>query len=182
MGKKTAGGKSMERRSWIRTGVGLVVAALGFWIRIPREPKLLEAQERYSDKPGRKLPQASKPQSLTKKKVEPETEVHWPQDISRLRGLEVDHVPLLEVFSPESKEEAVQLVIRVGRQLHVMTQAHYLRWIQVWIEDQKECEMSLQPGNLIPRWHLSLQRKPSMQITVKTQCNLHGVWANRLVI
>lgn len=172
----------MERRSWIKAGMGLAAATLGVCMGIPLQPRGLEAQEPSSGKPRKKVPKASNPQSPPEKKVEPEAEVHWAKDISRLSGLEVDHVPLLEVLSPESKEEAVQLVIRVGRQLHIMTQAHYLRWVQVWIEDQKACEMSLQPGDLIPKWQLSLQRKPSMQITVKTHCNLHGVWANRLVL
>lgn len=172
----------MERRLWIKAGMGLVALALGSRMGIQLEPKGLEAQERSSDKPPQKIPKKSKPRSLPEKKADPEAEVQWPKDISKLQGMEMDHVPLLEVLSSESKEEAVQLVIKVGRQMHAMTQAHYLRWVQVWIEDQKVCEMSLEPGDLIPRWQLSLQRKPSMQITVKTRCNLHGVWANRLVL
>lgn len=182
MKERAPGGKSMERRLWIKVGMGLVTVALGVCMGTFPQPKGLEAQERSSQKSKKKSSRESKPPSPLEKKVEPEAEVHWPKDISRLQGVEMDHVPLLEVLSPESKDDAVQLVIRVGRQLHVMTQAHYLRWVQVWIEDQKACEMSLQPGDLIPRWQLSLQRKPSMQITVKTQCNLHGVWANRLVL
>jgi desulfoferrodoxin-like iron-binding protein len=172
----------MERRLWIKAGMGLAAIALGASMGIQLEPKQLQAQERFSEKPPKKNPKASKPRPSPEKKVEPQADVHWPKDISRLQGLETDHVPLLEVLSPESKEEAVQLIIRVGRQMHSMTQTHYLHWVQVWIEDLKACEMSLQPGDLIPRWQLSLQRKPSMQITVKAKCNLHGVWANRLVL
>lgn len=172
----------MERRFWIKAGMGLVAFVMGLCARTPLDLKGLEAQERASEKPKKKPPQTSKPQPSNAKKAEAEAQVHWPKDISKLQGLELDHVPLLEILSPEGKEEAVQLVIKVGRQLHVMTQAHYLRWVQVWIEDLKACEISLQPGELVPRWQLSLQRKPSMQITVKTQCNLHGIWANRMVL
>lgn len=172
----------MERRLWIKTGIGFVALALGSVMGVQLEPKGLEAQDRSSDKPPQKNTKKSKPRSVPEKKVEPEAEVQWPKDISKLQGLEMDHVPLLEVLSPESKEDAVQLVIKVGRQTHAMTQAHHLRWVQVWIEDQKVCEMSLEPGDLIPKWQLSLNRKLSMQITVKACCNLHGVWANRLVL
>lgn len=91
-------------------------------------------------------------------------------------------MPLLEVVSPETKEDAIQLIIRVGQQSHVMTQAHYIRWLHVWIDEVKACEMSLHWGDLFPRWQMSLRRKPSMQITVKAECNLHGIWANRLVL
>ncbi len=170
----------MERRVWIKSGIGLMSIALALGNRFPLEPRLLGAQDRVSEKPRKKSSLPPKPKASPEKKPEPE--VHWPKDISRLQGLETDHVPLLEVLSPESKEEPVQLVIRVGRQLHVMTQAHYLRRVEILVGDLRACEMSLQPGDLIPRWQLGLQRKPSMQITVKIHCNLHGIWANRLVL
>ena len=55
-------------------------------------------------------------------------------------------------------------------------------WVQIWIDERKECEMSFQPGDLLPRWQFAIRRRPSMQITVKAECNLHGIWANRLVL
>lgn len=149
-------------------------------LAVPWELGCAWAQAGTSGKARKKPSKATKPRSSPPQKTEPE--VHWPKDISRLQGLEVDHVPLLEVLSPEGKDEAIQLVIRVGQQFHVMTQAHFLRWVQVWIDDVKGCEMSLHPGELLPRWQLSIRRKPSMQITVKAECNLHGIWANRLVL
>jgi desulfoferrodoxin-like iron-binding protein len=171
----------MDRRVWLRALLGLV--PVGMLVSgIVQDWGALWAQTGPSGQPKKKSSKGGEAQSSRPKKADPEPEVHWPKDISRLQGLELDHVPLLEVLSPESKEDAVQLVIRVGQKLHVMSQAHYLRWVQVWVDDLKGCEMSLQPGNLLPKWQLSIHRKPSMQITIKTECNLHGVWANRLVL
>ncbi len=170
----------MKRRICLKAAMSLVAVALAVFSRLPLENTSLWAQQRSSEKSKKKSSQGSKLKPSQEKKPEPE--VHWPKDITRLQGLEVDHVPLLEVLSPESKEESLGLVIRVGRQLHHMTQAHHLQWIQVWVDDLKACEIILQPGNLIPRWQLSLHRRASMQITVKTQCNLHGIWANRVVL
>lgn len=108
--------------------------------------------------------------------------VQWPQDMSKLRGIEVDHVPIIEVMVPEGKEEFIELVIKVGQQFHVMTQAHFLRKVEVWIDEVNNCELRLYPADLFPRWRLSVRRRPNMQVTVKAECNLHGIWANRVVI
>lgn len=118
----------------------------------------------------------------TEKAPEPEPEVHWPTDLTKLKGLEVDHIPLLEVKTPEGREESLDLSIRVGKTLHEMHPAHFLRWLQISVDDVKLCEMNFQADGLVPRWQLTIRRRPSIQITVKVECNLHGIWANRLVL
>jgi desulfoferrodoxin (superoxide reductase-like protein) len=111
-----------------------------------------------------------------------EPEVHWPTDLTKLKGLEVDHIPLLEVKTPEGREESLDLSIRVGKTLHEMHPAHFLRWLQISVDDVKLCEMNFQADGLVPRWQLTIRRRPSIQITVKVECNRHGIWANRLVL
>jgi desulfoferrodoxin-like iron-binding protein len=155
--------------------MGLLVAPA--WLRWEEaEADTGGTKGKPSGKKGKGKPEPEPPPAPEK-----EPEVHWPANLSRLTGLEVEHVPLLEIHTPEGRED-IDIVIRVGKQPHEMTIAHFLRWVQIWIDDVKACEMSFEPSNIVPRWQVTIRRKRSIQITVKAHCNLHGIWANRLVL
>lgn len=108
--------------------------------------------------------------------------VHWPSNLSKLQGLELDHVPLLKVHPAEYAKEHIDLEIRIGKRLHEMSRFHSIRWLQIWIDKRKVCQMSLSPQGMVPQWRFTFLRGASMQVTVKVGCNRHGIWANRLVI
>lgn len=166
----------MKRREWLGVSKRWTVALFS--------ALLLGASKGWAAQKSSKKPvQKTKPQEEPKTEPQKETpEVHWPKDLSKLQGLEVEHVPLLEVTSTEAKEESFQLVIKVGQRVHPMDKTHFLKRVEVWIDDVKNCDLVLQPADLIPRWQLGVRKKPKMQVTVKAECNLHGVWANRLVV
>jgi desulfoferrodoxin-like iron-binding protein len=108
--------------------------------------------------------------------------VRWPSDLSKLQGLEVDHVPILEVSPPAGKEDTVELSVKVGMTPHEMTPDHFIQRIQIWIDENKRGEIQLFPKEMLPRCRVTLVRRPSMQIMVRVECNRHGIWANRLVL
>lgn len=167
----------MQRRAWLWICVNWALALLSV---LPWGASRGWGAQRSPKKPVQKKEQTREEPKGESQQREPE--VHWPKDLSKLQGLEVEHVPLLEVTSPEGKEESFQLLIRVGQKAHPMDTAHFLKRVEVWIDDVKNCDLVLQPADLLPRWQLGVRKKPKMQVTVKAECNLHGVWANRLVI
>jgi len=167
----------MRRRAWLGICANLALALFSI---LPWGVSRGWAAQKGSKKPVQKREQTREEPKGRSQKQEPE--VHWPKDLSKLQGLEVEHVPLLEVTSPEDKEESFQLLIKVGQKAHPMDTTHFLKRVEVWIDDVKNCDLVLQPADLLPRWQLGVRRKPNMQVTVKVECNLHGMWANRLVI
>ncbi len=108
--------------------------------------------------------------------------VNWPADLSKLQGLEVEHVPIMEVSPPVAKDETVELSVKVGMTPHEMTADHFIKKIEIWIDENKRCEIQLFPKEMLPRCRIALVRRPSMQIMVRAECNRHGIWANRLVL
>ena len=108
--------------------------------------------------------------------------VHWPRDLSNLEGDELEHIPILSAHPAEGLENAIDLEIQVGQRLHPMNVFHSIRWVQIWIDETKAMEMTLEPNNIVPRWRVTIAKKAPFRITVKVACNRHGIWANRLAL
>ncbi len=110
------------------------------------------------------------------------TVIHWPADLSKLQGLEVDHVPLIRVQPAGERKDLVNLEIQVGQRLHEMTLLHAIHWVQLWVDEHKVSQMTLTPGRVVPKWRFTLRRMGSMRVMVRVGCNRHGIWANRLAV
>ena len=79
----------------------------------------------------------------------------------------------------EGKEKHVPVVtqaergikVTVGGVPHPMEAKHYIQWIEV-IADGRSCRQFLQPGQA-PEATFSVEAD---NITVREQCNIHGMW------
>jgi desulfoferrodoxin-like iron-binding protein len=108
--------------------------------------------------------------------------VHWPSDPARLSGLELDHVPLLRITEPTTNTDVVELEVKVGKRPHPMSNRHSLKWVEIFVNDKKLCELRIYKTGMAPQWRFSLVRTSAMRIVVRVGCNVHGVWANRLIL
>lgn len=77
------------------------------------------------------------------------------------------HLPVVE-------KAATGIKIKVGSVPHPMEAKHYIEWIEV-ISDGLACRRFLQPGQL-PEATFCCDAE---NITVREQCNIHGVWEVR---
>ena len=172
----------MERRKIL--GAALVAGCWGLLKPLfSGSPHLAWSQEKTQTGKGSSKKSPPAKGSGTKGAVEKKEEVvQWPADLSKLQGLEMDHVPILEVSQPAGKEDTVELSVRVGMTPHEMSPDHFIQRIQIWIDENKRGEIQLFPKELLPGCRVTLVRRPSMQIMVKAECNRHGIWANRLVL
>ncbi len=90
-------------------------------------------------------------------------------------GFEQKHLPWIIIPEFVKKDEEFEILVKVGRVDHPMTDEHYVRGIQLCVN--KECfkRILLDPANHSEaKFKISL-KKDSM-ITVRVECNLHGVW------
>jgi len=101
----------------------------------------------------------------------------FPQDI------ELMHLPYIKLgdeFSPQKENE---IVIQVGRIPHPMEKDHYIQWIEIWqnntllkreefdpLKDKEAKLYFLLPKNL----------DSSQKLTIKSFCNLHGLYQTQL--
>lgn len=79
------------------------------------------------------------------------------------------HVPVFQYTEGDGVE------VRVGAELHPMTNEHYIQFIETISEDRKRSELQ----------YLTPQDQPIMQIkdkinvkNARTFCNIHGLWAH----
>jgi superoxide reductase len=78
----------------------------------------------------------------------------------------VIHIPVITKLDTGFK-------IQVGENEHPMSEEHHIRWIEL-ITDHTTFTRFLLPGSK-PEAIFYTQ---AMKITVKTYCNLHGLWKN----
>ncbi len=108
--------------------------------------------------------------------------VHWPSDPNRLSGLEVEHVPVLNINDCSVAPDALELEVRVGKRLHPMSHRHTLRWLELFVNGRKVEEVRVYRTGILPVWRFCLVRTPSLRIVVRVACDVHGIWANRLIL
>jgi superoxide reductase len=78
------------------------------------------------------------------------------------------HVPIIEELNDS-------YIIKIGEELHPMTEEHYIEWIEVQIND-KVGKKFLKPGDE-PLAQFFLKGKVKV---IRAYCNAHGLWAKYL--
>ncbi len=89
----------------------------------------------------------------------------------------VKHVPVITISKqcgliPE--QSCVDAVIRIGKTLHPMEEAHHIQWIDCYVDDIYIARTMLTTG-VNPAVILHL-RKTGARVRVVELCNLHGHW------
>ena len=94
------------------------------------------------------------------------------KDPNNMSELEKKHVPVIEVTR---NKELLIVKVRVGQVEHVMTDEHYIAWVELYDGN----------GNLLEKRELGPGRKPEVEFLAsldahsfiaREKCNLHGVW------
>lgn len=79
------------------------------------------------------------------------------------------HVPVFQYSEGDGVE------VRVGSELHPMTNEHYIQFIETISEDKTRSELQY----LTPQDQPIMQIKDKMNVKkARTYCNIHGLWAN----
>ena len=103
------------------------------------------------------------------------------KDVNNPTSFEEKHLPWIVVPEFIKKDEEFEVVVKVGKVNHPMTDEHYIRGVQLCIN--KECfkRVLLNPDNHSEaKFKISLE-KDSL-LTARTERNLHGVWEETIKI
>lgn len=103
--------------------------------------------------------------------------------------------PIFEESSAKSKEAAVKhipqvtvnrecgmipehpcldIIVRIGATLHPMEEAHFIQFIDCYVDDRYVSRIMLTPGVFASGvFHI---KSPGKKITIVENCNIHGYW------
>lgn len=97
------------------------------------------------------------------------------KDLNNLTSFELAHLPWIIVPEFVKKGEEFEVMVKIGKVDHPMTDKHYIRGIQLCIN--KECfkrKLLSLSDKSEAKFNISLEK--DSRITARTECNLHGVW------
>ncbi|MEA1936747.1 MAG: desulfoferrodoxin family protein [Patescibacteria group bacterium] len=97
------------------------------------------------------------------------------KDSNNPTGFEQKHLPWIIVPEFIKKDEEFEVLVKVGKVDHPMTDEHYIRCIRLYIDGEMfECHNLRMPTHSETKFKVSL-KKDSL-ITARAECNLHGAW------
>lgn len=89
----------------------------------------------------------------------------------------VKHIPAVTVnkvcgLIPE--QSCADVIVRIGKTLHPMEAAHFIKWVDCYVDDQFVSRIQLTPGvNPAGCFHL---KKTGSKVRIVELCNIHGHW------
>jgi len=98
-------------------------------------------------------------------------EIQKPKDINNLTELEQKHVPVVEILDGKVK-------VRVGIVEHVMTEEHYIEWIEIFNGDKSLGKKEFGAGTKAEAEFEISEDADTMSLRAIESCNLHGVWGS----
>lgn len=101
------------------------------------------------------------------------------KDLDNLTSFEQTHLPWIIIPEFISKNKEFEVLVKVGKVNHPMTDEHYIRGIQLCIGRKCFKRVLLNPSD-----HSEVKFKISLEkdftITARTECNLHGAWESKI--
>lgn len=103
--------------------------------------------------------------------------------LAKFPDLAIGHVPEIAVDKSSKlivEQPAKQVVVRVGKKLHPMVEAHYIQWLDCYVDDHYISRISLTPGS-----NPAVSFYPGMngsKVRVVEHCNLHGHWQAEAIL
>lgn len=89
----------------------------------------------------------------------------------------VKHIPVISVNNKCGlilEAACVDVVVRIGAILHPMESAHFIQFIDCYIDDKYIARVHLTPGVYAAAcFHL---KTPGSKVTIVENCNVHGYW------
>ena len=72
------------------------------------------------------------------------------------------------------EQSCVDVTVRIGATLHPMEPAHFIQFIDCYVDDRYVSRHFLSPGcNAAGCFHL---KTPGTKVTIVENCNIHGYW------
>ena len=102
-----------------------------------------------------------------------------PTDPDELNAEERRHVPVLLLPRQVRAARPFDLVLQVGVEPHVMTDAHHIDWVEVSVDGGRVFAADLSPSVGYPIVRVPLILRAAAELTVRAHCNLHGTWRTR---
>lgn len=99
------------------------------------------------------------------------------------KGGEKAHVPEISIVKNSkliNEQPVKEVVVRIGKILHPMEQAHHIMWIDCYTDDHYISRILLTPG-VNPAVNFYLKMNGS-KIRIVEHCNLHGHWQAESVL
>jgi superoxide reductase len=89
----------------------------------------------------------------------------------------VKHIPAVTVKKECGLipgQGCVDIIVRIGETVHPMEEAHFIQWIDCYVDDQYVSRVYLTPGVYAAGcFHL---KTSGSKVRIVEQCNLHGHW------
>jgi len=103
------------------------------------------------------------------------------KDANNPTSFEEKHLPWIIIPEFIKKDKEFEVIIKVGKVNHPMTDEHYIRGVQLCIDKKCFERILLNPkNNSEAKFKISLE-KDSL-LTARAECNLHGVWEDKIKI
>jgi desulfoferrodoxin-like iron-binding protein len=99
------------------------------------------------------------------------------KDPNNLTGKEKGHSPVIILPGNIQPDKTFVVKINVGKQLHVMNSSHYIRSIEMFVNDVSFARAEFSPQAPQPTVIFPCKIKGKSTIRVMSDCNLHGLWA-----
>ena len=100
------------------------------------------------------------------------------KDPNNLTEFEQKHLPWILVPDFIKKGEEFEIVAKIGKVDHPMTDEHYIRCIRLYVDGEMiECRNLNLPNRSEAKFKIFLEK--DSVITIKTECNLHGAWETK---
>jgi superoxide reductase len=98
------------------------------------------------------------------------------KDPNNLTGKEKGHAPVIILPENIQPDKTFEVKINVGKQLHGMNSSHYIRSIEMFVNDISFARTEFTPHAPQPMVTFPCKIKKKSTIRVMIDCNLHGLW------
>lgn len=98
------------------------------------------------------------------------------KDPNNLTGKEKGHSPVIILPENIQHDKNFEVKINVGRQLHVMSSSHYIRSIEMFVNDISIARTEFSPQAPQPTITFPCKIDKKSTIRAMIDCNLHGLW------
>jgi superoxide reductase len=98
------------------------------------------------------------------------------EDPTKLKGLELGHVPQIMAPNTIHSGRPFEVEIRVGEKLHEMIPSHYIDWVDLYADEIFLAKIILTPNFTNPVCKVVLSLNSSTTLRAIEHCNLHGLW------
>ncbi len=99
---------------------------------------------------------------------------------SSISSTELHHVPALKVIGKVKAGEPFSVEVRVGRELHGMSAAHWISELTLMAGNEPVATLQFSPNFVRPVATFMVSVDKPVTLVAQARCNLHGLWEGTL--